>query len=65
HGPVARLAFDELNTEWEAAIRRCYADLGLALTSQALAAMRKRMAASKGGLHHAHSQQLARFAEAG
>ncbi|MBA3864380.1 MAG: sulfotransferase [Erythrobacter sp.] len=65
HGPVTRLAFDELNTDWEAAIRRCYADLGLALTSQALAAMRKRMAASKGGLHHAHSQQLARFAEAG
>lgn len=65
HGPVTRLAFDELNTDWEAAIRRCYADLGLALTPQALAAMRKRMAASKGGQHHAHSQQLARFAEAG
>jgi hypothetical protein len=65
HGQLTRLAFDELNTDWEAAIRRCYADLGLALSPQALAAMRKRMAASKGGQHHAHSQQLARFAEAG
>ncbi|PKP65684.1 MAG: sulfotransferase [Alphaproteobacteria bacterium HGW-Alphaproteobacteria-7] len=65
HGPVTRLAFDELNTDWEAAIRRCYADLGLTLSPKALAAMRKLMAASKGGQHHAHSQQLARFAKAG
>jgi len=65
HGQVTRLAFDELNTDWEAAIRRCYADLGLALTPQALASMRKLMTASECGQHHAHSQQLARFAKAG
>lgn len=64
-GPVARLAFDELGSDWEAAIRRCYADLGLALTPQALAAMRKVMTASEGGHHHGHAAQLARFAEAG
>jgi hypothetical protein len=63
-GPVARLTFDDLNTDWEAAIRRCYGDLGLALTPAALAAMRKMMAASEDGHHHAHRDQLARFAKA-
>lgn len=62
-GPVARLHFDEINADWEGAIRRCYADLGLALTPAALAAMRAVMAASKGGHHHAHREQLARFAK--
>lgn len=64
-GPVARLDFDELGADWESAIARCYADLGLTLTPVALAAMRKQMAASETGHHHAHSAQLARFAEAG
>lgn len=63
-GPVARLHFDEINADWEGAIRRCYADLGLALTPAALAAMRAVMAASEGGHHHAHREQLARFAKA-
>lgn len=62
-GPVARLHFDEINADWEGAIRRCYADLGLALTPAALAAMRAVMAASEGGHHHAHREQLARFAK--
>lgn len=62
-GPVARASFDELNTDWEGAIARIYADLGLALTPQALGAMRRMMAASEGGHHHAHREQLARFAE--
>ena len=57
--------FDELGADWEGAIARCYADLGLTLTPGALAAMRKQMAASETGHHHAHSAQLARFAEAG
>jgi hypothetical protein len=64
-GPVARLDFDELGADWESAIARCYAELGLTLTPTALAAMRKQMAASETGHHHAHSAQLARFAEAG
>ncbi|MFO6448484.1 sulfotransferase [Erythrobacter sp. NE805] len=63
HGPVARAGFDDLNADWEAAIARVYAELGLALTPAALAAMRKVMAASEGGHHHAHAEQLARFAE--
>lgn len=64
-GPVARLAFDHLNQDWEGAMRGCYGDLGLALTPQALAAMRRVMAASESGSHRAHAEQLARFAEAG
>jgi len=64
-GPVARASFDDLNSDWESAIARVYAELGLTLSPQALAAMRRVMAASEGGHHHAHREQLARFAEAG
>ncbi len=63
-GPMAHATFDDLNADWESAIARYYTDLGLALTPQALAAMRRVMAASEGGHHHAHAAQLARFAEA-
>ncbi len=64
-GPVARLDFDEINADWEGAIARCYAALGLDLTGEALLAMRRVMAASEAGHHHAHREQLARFASAG
>lgn len=64
-GPVARLSFDELGADWQGAMTRCYAALGLTLGETALAAMRRVMAASEGGHHHAHAAQLARFAEAG
>jgi hypothetical protein len=63
-GPVARLDFDEINADWEGAIARCYAALGLDLTAEALLAMQRVMAASAGGHHHAHREQLARFAGA-
>jgi len=63
-GPVARACFDALNADWQAAMSAIYADLGLALTPAALAAMRKVMAASADGHHHAHAAQLARFAGA-
>lgn len=64
-GPVARLTFEEISADWEGAIARCYAALGLTLGENALAAMRRVMAASEGGHHHAHAAQLASFAEAG
>lgn len=64
-GPQARARFDALNDDWEAAITGIYADLGLPLTAQALAAMRKVMAASEDGHHHGHAEQLARFSQAG
>jgi hypothetical protein len=64
-GRVARAAFDDLNADWQSVIEQVYADLGLGLTGPALDAMRRVMAASEGGHHHAHAAQLARFAEAG
>jgi hypothetical protein len=64
-GPVARLDFDEINADWKGAIARCYAALGLDLTADALLAMQGVMAASDSGHHHAHREQLARFAGAG
>ncbi|KPP91498.1 sulfotransferase [Erythrobacter sp. HL-111] len=60
-GPVARLDFDALGTDWEGEMRRTYAELGLDLTARALAAMRAEMASSERGAHRAHSDQLARF----
>lgn len=63
-GPVARACFDALNDDWESAITGIYVDLGLDLTPEALAAMRKVMAVSEGGHHRAHAEQLARFAGA-
>lgn len=62
-GPIARLTFDALGQDWESAIARAYGDLGLTFTPQARAAMRRVMAASAGGHHHAHAEQLARFAQ--
>jgi Sulfotransferase family len=64
-GPVARLTFEEINADWEAAIARCYTALGLGFSDAALASMRKVMADSEGGHHHAHAEQLARFSGAG
>jgi len=63
-GPIARAGFDALNADWASAIAQAYADLGLDLTSEALVAMRKVMAASEDGHHHAHREQLARFTTA-
>jgi hypothetical protein len=60
-GPVARLAFDDLTRDWEAAMAECYRQLGLALTPQALRQMRRVMATSTRGRHHAHAAQLAGF----
>ena len=64
-GPVAEARFDDLNGDWETAIARVYTDLALPLTPQALAAMRRVMAASQGGHHHAHAAQLAHFSDSG
>ncbi|MEE4199216.1 sulfotransferase [Erythrobacter sp.] len=64
-GPVARLQFDALNADWEREIRRIYGEFGLRLSDQALTAMRALMATSESGQHHAHSEQLKRFAAQG
>ena len=62
-GPVVRLEFGALGADWEAEMRRTYEELGIALTSRALDAMRSEMASSERGVHRAHSDQLANFAE--
>ncbi|MEM8724947.1 MAG: sulfotransferase [Pseudomonadota bacterium] len=64
-GPLARLEFDALNADWESQIARAYSDLGLELSGEALSAMRATMAISESGHHHAHSEQLERFAAQG
>ena len=61
-GPIARLHFDALNADWEREITRAYAELGLALTEDALTAMRSLMAGSEKGHHLAHAEQLKVFA---
>jgi hypothetical protein len=63
-GPTASACFDALNADWESAIAGIYTDLGLVLTPTARKAMHRVMAASEGGHHHAHAEQLARFARA-
>lgn len=64
-GPIARLKFDAINADWECEIRRVYRELNLALTPEALSAMRSVAAGSETGQHHAHSQQLESFAAQG
>ena len=64
NGPIARMEFQALGEDWEREITRCYAELGLDLTPQALAAMRAQMADSATGKHADHSEQLRRFASA-
>ena len=61
-GPVAKLHFDELNSNWQCAIERCYKELDLELTEKAQMAMCKVMANSSKSAHHEHSAQLQRFA---
>lgn len=64
-GPIARMDFAALGEDWEREITRCYADLGLDLTAQALAAMHTQMTKSAKGPHTAHRQQLQSIAGAG
>ncbi|MEM7780629.1 MAG: sulfotransferase [Pseudomonadota bacterium] len=60
-GPIARLHFDALSADWEAEICRCYNELDLPLSAEALAEMREVMSRSAKGHHHAHSAQLKSF----
>lgn len=60
-GPIARMEFRALGEDWEREITRCYGELDLDLTEQALTAMRAQMAESVGGKHAQHSHQLKRF----
>ncbi|MEP1422056.1 MAG: sulfotransferase [Erythrobacter sp.] len=62
-GPIAKLEFDDLNANWQSAIKACYNQLGLPLSEEAEKAMAEQMRGSAKGAHHDHSAQLERFAK--
>ncbi|MEO1729958.1 MAG: sulfotransferase [Pseudomonadota bacterium] len=61
NGPITRLHFDDLSTDWESAIRQAYSQLGMKLTPSALSAMQSMIQQSSKGAHAAHSAQLKGF----
>lgn len=60
-GPVARIHFDELGADWQSEISRIYAELGIALSGDAISAMHEEMTASESGAHSQHAAQLSKF----
>ena len=60
-GPVSHVAFAELNAGWEGEIARVYRELGLALTDETLAAMRKEQRRGAKGQHRGHRKQIEGF----
>ena len=60
-GPVARVDYAALNTDWRGEIARTYDALGVPLTPAALAAMEAEQARAARDGHHAHAGDLARF----
>ena len=60
----AQVAFGALNSDWEQAMTKLYADLGLTLSRDALAAMQRECIRSSSGAHHDHASALSRFARA-
>lgn len=60
-GPVSVVEFDALDRDWEAAITKVYADLGLSLSHEAILSMRKIHRAGQTGNHHLHAEQIRKF----
>ena len=60
----AQIAFAALDSDWHSAVQSLYADLGLPLTPDALAAMELECARSASGAHRQHARSLTRFARA-
>jgi len=63
-GPVARVAFDALNADWEGELRRVYATLGLTFTDAARAAMRAEIGRAEHSPHRRHEASYRKFARA-
>jgi hypothetical protein len=61
-GPVAELAFSDLEEDWERAITRTYRQLAIALTPAALAAMCQDQRAARNSPHHAHGRMMRHMA---
>lgn len=62
-GPLAVVEFERLTADWEAEAARIYADIGLPLSDEALAAMRAEQGRASQSPHRAHGQQLRAFSE--
>ncbi|WP_199857886.1 sulfotransferase family protein [Erythrobacter sp. EC-HK427] len=60
-GPVADVDFRDLDKDWEAAVARIYADLGLTLSPKALAAMQAEQRRACHSPHTEHAAQVACF----
>lgn len=58
-GPLARIGFEDLNTDWRAAIFRTYDAFGIAMTRDAIAAMESERNRSARDLHHLHVRNFA------
>jgi hypothetical protein len=63
-GPVAEVAFADLNRDWRSAVAGVYAALAIELTPAALAAMEKEQAAAETSAHRLHAGTYRRFARA-
>lgn len=61
HGPVAQVDYAALSADWRATMAQVYADLGLPLTDEALAAMAAEQDRAARDGHHAHARDLTRF----
>lgn len=62
-GPVAEIDFASLGVDWRSEITSTYAELGIELTAEAMAAMATEHDRSAAGAHHAHRNQIAQFAD--
>lgn len=61
NGPVAEVDFRDLDADWEAAMARVYADLGMTLSGEARAAMRAEQKRAGHSPHKDHAAQVACF----
>ena len=62
-GLQTEVSFDALNADWEAEIRRIYAEIDMDLTPAALSAMREEQNRARQSPHRGHQQQMKQFSE--
>lgn len=62
-GPLAEVEFEALNNDWEREMIGVYRNLGLELTSEALAAMRAEQGKAASSPHHSHRPSYSSLAD--
>ena len=60
-GAQASVRFEALNQDWEAQVKRIYAELDLPLSTAALKAMHREQDRADGSAHHSHQQTYLSF----